>query len=163
MNKRLNYLRKFHFIYFIFKVRILVFHTQFRCSQMKVMNSFGKIKFKKLPTGLNQLKPLNHRGMINYSSIVLLLMAGSFCIDKVNSTPAVQVINSLALGWWGINFKIVLSKSIFLIKFKSTSCEIALRWMPENTFDQSILVQVMVWCHQADLAFVFEEKNQKVV
>ena len=32
----------------------------------------------------------------------------------------------------------------------SASCEIALRWMPENTFDdKSTLVQVMAWCHQA--------------
>ena len=36
------------------------------------------------------------------------------------------------------------------IQFMGTSCEIALRWMPQNTFDgKSILVQVMAWCHQA--------------
>ena len=35
-------------------------------------------------------------------------------------------------------------------KFMSTSCETALRWMPQNTFnDQSTLVQVMAWCCQA--------------
>ena len=33
------------------------------------------------------------------------------------------------------------------IKFMSASCEIALRWMPQNTFDnKSTLVQVMAWC-----------------
>ena len=33
------------------------------------------------------------------------------------------------------------------IKFMST-CKIALRWIPQNTFDcQSTLVQVMAWCH----------------
>ena len=33
------------------------------------------------------------------------------------------------------------------IKFMSTSCEFALRWMPQNTFDhKSTLTQIMVWC-----------------
>ena len=36
------------------------------------------------------------------------------------------------------------------IKFVSTYCEIALRWMPLYTFDdKSTMVQVMAWCHQA--------------
>ena len=34
--------------------------------------------------------------------------------------------------------------------FMSTSCEIALKWMPQNIFDdKSTLVPVMAWCHQA--------------
>ena len=36
------------------------------------------------------------------------------------------------------------------IRFMSTSCEIALRWMPQKTSaDKSPLVQVMAWCWQA--------------
>ena len=36
------------------------------------------------------------------------------------------------------------------IKFMSTSCEIALWWIPQSTFiDESALFQVMVWYHQA--------------
>ena len=36
------------------------------------------------------------------------------------------------------------------INFMRTSGEIALRWVPRNTFDdKSALVQVMAWCHQA--------------
>ena len=39
---------------------------------------------------------------------------------------------------------------MFWSKIMSTSCEIALRWMPQNTFDdKSMLVQVMAWCRQA--------------
>ena len=36
------------------------------------------------------------------------------------------------------------------IKFMGIFCEITLRWMPQNTFDdKSTLVQVMTWCRQA--------------
>ena len=35
-------------------------------------------------------------------------------------------------------------------KFKNTSHEVALKWMPHNMFDdRSTLVQLMVWCCQA--------------
>ena len=41
------------------------------------------------------------------------------------------------------------------IKFMGVSCEIRVRWMPQNTFDdQSTLVQVMAWCHQAPSHFL---------
>ena len=37
-----------------------------------------------------------------------------------------------------------------VLRFMSTSCEITLRWIPQNTFDEkSALAQVMAWCHQA--------------
>ena len=32
--------------------------------------------------------------------------------------------------------------------FRRTSCEIDVRWIPEITFDESTLVQVMAWCRQ---------------
>ena len=48
------------------------------------------------------------------------------------------------------NFKRVIFKHMLRIKFMSTSCEIAHRWLPHNTFDdKSTLVRVMAWCHQA--------------
>ena len=34
-----------------------------------------------------------------------------------------------------INFKSVIYEHILQIKFMSTFCEIALRWMPQNIFD----------------------------
>ena len=48
------------------------------------------------------------------------------------------------------NFKSVISERMLQIKFRSPSCEIALRWMLHDTFsDESTLVQVMAWCCQA--------------
>ena len=53
------------------------------------------------------------------------------------------IINSLTLG------NVVAILKILQIKIMS-SCEIALIWMLQNAFDdESTLVQVMAWCHQA--------------
>ena len=55
---------------------------------------------------------------------------------------------SLALWGHGSNFQSVMFKHMLPIRFMST-CEIALRWVPQNTFaDKSTLVQVMAWCCQ---------------
>ena len=44
----------------------------------------------------------------------------------------------------------------FLIKFMSTSSEIALRWKPQLSFDdKSPLIQIMAWCHQAMLTQIY--------
>ena len=59
--------------------------------------------------------------------------------------PWACAINSLAPGRCGSDYKI---KTHARIKFTSTSCEITLRWMPQNTFgNKSTLVQVMAHCH----------------
>ena len=56
----------------------------------------------------------------------------------------------LAPGRCGNGFKSVISKHMLWITFTSSSCEIALRWMPENAFYvKSTVAQVMAWCHQA--------------
>ena len=45
---------------------------------------------------------------------------------------------------FGNNFKSVISEQILWIKFMSGACETALRWMPQNTFDdESRWVQEM--------------------
>ena len=57
-------------------------------------------------------------------------------------------LNSLVPGKCGSDFKSVFSEHMLQIKFMSI-CEIALRWMPQNSFDdKSILVQVMAWGYQ---------------
>ena len=57
---------------------------------------------------------------------------------------------SLSHGRNGSNFTSVISKHMLRSKFMSISCEIALRWSPQNTFDDmSTLAQVMAWCRQA--------------
>ena len=73
----------------------------------------------------------------------------------VNQCPlsiheGMERLNSLAPGRCGNHFKSVISKHMLWIKFMGTSCEIALRRMPQNTFDNKpTLVQVMAWCSQA--------------
>ena len=60
-------------------------------------------------------------------------------------------LNSLAPGRCDSDFKSITSKYMLQIKFISNSCKIALRWMPQITFDdtgKSSLVLV-AWCSQA--------------
>ena len=40
-------------------------------------------------------------------------------------------------------------RHVIIIEFMSSSCETALRRMPQNSFEWSTLVQVMAWCRQA--------------
>ena len=61
-----------------------------------------------------------------------------------------NLINSLAPGRSGCNFKSVIFNLILLIGILRSSNDNALRWMPQDfTDDKSILVQVMAWCRQA--------------
>ena len=61
-----------------------------------------------------------------------------------------KLLNSLVPERCGGNFKSVISEHMLQSKFMSLSCKITLSWMPWNTCDdQSTLVQVMAWCHQA--------------
>ena len=57
-------------------------------------------------------------------------------------------VNSLVPGRCGCNLKLV--KLTWKVHILSISCEIALRWIPQDfTVDESTLVQVMAWCRQA--------------
>ena len=61
-----------------------------------------------------------------------------------------DVVDSLAHGKFEWNFKFVIFTWNLVIEGWGISCEIALTWMSlAFTDDQSILVQVMAWCHQA--------------
>ena len=75
-------------------------------------------------------------------------------VGSLQAHPATQgqaeVINSLAPGKFEWKFSHVIWKQILVIDGWGISCEIALIWMSlDFTDDQSILVQVMAWCHQA--------------
>ena len=64
--------------------------------------------------------------------------------------PHQFIFNSLAPGKFEWNFRLVIFKQILVIDVWGISCEIALIWMTlDFTDDQSTLVQVMAWCHQA--------------
>ena len=59
-------------------------------------------------------------------------------------------INSLAPGKFEWHFRYVIFKQILVIDGWGISCEDALIWMSlDFADDQSTLVQVMAWCHQA--------------
>ena len=62
-----------------------------------------------------------------------------------------QYFNSLAPGKFEWNFRHVIFQRILMIDGWRISCEIALIWMSLdfNTDNQSTLVTVMAWCHQA--------------
>ena len=56
-------------------------------------------------------------------------------IDVIHTVQAQTAL--LALGRYGSNFKRVMPEYLLRIdKFMSTSCEIALMWIPRNTFDE---------------------------
>ena len=60
------------------------------------------------------------------------------------------LFNSLAPGKFEWNFRHVFYKQILVIDGWGICCEIALIWMSlDFTDNQSTLVQVMAWCHQA--------------
>ena len=62
--------------------------------------------------------------------------------------------NELTYGPVG-SYKSVISERMSWINFMSISCQITLRWMPQNTFDdKSTLVQVMAWCRQAPIHYL---------
>ena len=101
---------------------------------------------------------------IPIENILPVLCHGTWC-QRVDPTDPVETgkwdgitgmrpvegyINSLAPGKFDWNFRHVLFKQILVIDGWGISCEIALIWMSlDFTDDQSILVQVMAWCHQA--------------
>ena len=85
-----------------------------------------------------------------------------FCPGVDELSPGYNTLNSLTPGGCGIdfnslapgkckwNFRYVIFKQILVNDGWGISCEIDLIWMTlDFTDDQSTLVQVMAWCHQA--------------
>ena len=61
-----------------------------------------------------------------------------------------SIVNSLAPGKFQFNFRKIIFKLTLVNGDWGISCEISLRWMPQDlTDDKSTLVQVMAWCCQA--------------
>ena len=68
-----------------------------------------------------------------------------------------ELVNSLAPGTFELHFRHVLFKQILVIDGWGISCQIALLWISLNfTDDQSTLVQVMAWCHQATSHYLIQ-------
>ena len=70
--------------------------------------------------------------------------------DKVTQSLFINFsTNSLAPWRAGNNFKSIIFKLIIQNSCLGTHCEIALMWMPQNSFDdKSALAQVIAWVHQ---------------
>ena len=89
-----------------------------------------------------------HLGLCTAFYVINILPCTYYSNMSLNKICQLK-FNSLALGTCGSDFRSVISECILWIKFMSTSCEIALRWMPWSTFyDKSILIQVIAWCYQ---------------
>ena len=72
------------------------------------------------------------------------------CISRYSNEQHLVCVNSLAPGKFKWNFRHVIFKQILVIGGWGISCEIALIYMSPNfPDDQSTLLQVMAWCHQA--------------
>ena len=91
----------------------------------------------------------NLQFIIIYTQSLLLQV----CIKPHHSLWACEtgkLLNSLSPGKFEWNFRHVIFKRILVIDGWHIYCEIALIWMSlDFTDDQSTLVQVMAWCHQA--------------
>ena len=71
-------------------------------------------------------------------------------MDIVWAIPGHHWLTHWSLGDVDVILNIMLFKLKSRAEFLSISCEIALRWMPQDfTDDKSTLVQVMAWCRQA--------------
>ena len=80
--------------------------------------------------------------------IITLVWTRTFFTEHV-TIKSRSTFNSLVPGEYEWNFKYVIFKGILVTDGWGISCEIALIWMSLNlTDDQSVLVQVMAWCHQ---------------
>ena len=99
--------------------------------------------------GSRDLRNLEFRrwGSSGPSSLMSMKFVSSGQID--NKSILVQLM-AWCLTASRQNLKSVISEHMSWISFMITSCEIALRWMQQNTFDdKSTSVQVMAWCCQA--------------
>ena len=81
----------------------------------------------------------------------------AFSITKgISETNKVKTLclNSFSSGRCGCNNKLMIFKLMSRIDIWSISCEIALRWMPQDLINKkSTLVQVMAWCRQAAIHY----------
>ena len=90
-------------------------------------------------------------GCNNSSMTKFRLVWMSDCIiQRLEDVVTHTCLNSLAPGICINNSESIILKHMLRIKFISTACKIALRWVPQNlTNKKSTLVQVMAWCRQA--------------
>ena len=108
-------------------------------SKHKVIPDWGDL-IRPLGTNFSEIIIKIH--MFSFKKMHLKLSSEKwrpFCLSlnvltDPNSHPH-NDFNSLASGRCGGDFRSVLSENLLQINFKSTSCEIAPRWMTQNAFD----------------------------
>ena len=71
-------------------------------------------------------------------------------MGRIRPQPFRGLFNSLVPGWCGSCKSLIFEHMFMMLRLMSTSCEIALRWIPQISFDgKSRLVRVSAWCCQA--------------
>ena len=60
-----------------------------------------------------------------------------------------KTFDSMDLQGYGGNSKRIIFKHMLQIRFVCTSCEVALRCMPQNTFEERSTLVHITWCFQA--------------
>ena len=91
-----------------------------------------------------------HPSNILWSTLITSSSYPTYSDITVFASWKLSCFNSLTPGKFEWNFWYVFFKWILVIDGWGISCEIALMWMSlDSTYDKSILVQVMAWCHQA--------------
>ena len=111
-------------------------------SQEMHQSSVTKINMK-----ITHLKVIKISQGASYTNGIMMTYCKNTFADNWNRC---WLVNSLTAGIFKGNFRYVIFKQILVIDGWGISCEIALIWMSlDFTDDQSTLVQVMAWCHQA--------------
>ena len=117
-------------------------------------SSLCSIMRNKLPSNLHQFQIFSSRKC--FLKCKLHIVSHFECVpwdaggSSDDGCSRAYCFDSLAPGKFDWNFRHVIFKQILVIVGWGISCEIALIWMSlDFTDNQSTLVQVMAWCHQA--------------
>ena len=92
--------------------------------------------------------------LLSWTMNLIFIMCYWFC-HNCSWWNICWVINSLAPGRCGSNFKSMIFTLIIQGSSLGIHLEIDLKWMPKNlTIEESTLFQVMTWCRQATSHFL---------
>ena len=129
---------RFKNAYKLFNLRALKFNLWIKYASFNVWEKYFVWNFKgTLWNSTRNILPIHWKIILLYSTEILRALR--FNVRFWNA-PLVTKLKDVE----------VISGRMLQIKFMNIYYEIALGWMPQNTFDnKSTQVQVIPWCHQA--------------
>ena len=74
---------------------------------------------------------------LNFWQKIVSVLFKAQCVQKTTISTGSSELTHWPLEWCGNDFKSVVSEHMLWIKFLSTPCETALRWMPQDIFDDT--------------------------